>query len=122
LRRGTLRRMIGASAAPSIDDLDPHHRSIPIETGIGRSRRNRAGIKGSVFDGRRGGEGGKGRLAGLRLEPDAEGPALGKEVTRATHASIKPDQPPRARPGGSQDRPGPEESRRTETVGCGEQR
>jgi hypothetical protein len=44
--------LIGAQAAQSIGDPDPHDPTIPIETGIGRPRRDRAGIKGSVFDGR----------------------------------------------------------------------
>jgi hypothetical protein len=63
-----------------------------METGIGRPRRDRAGIKWSVFDGRQGGEGREERLAGLRLEPEAEGPALGKEVTRAANAGVEPAQ------------------------------
>ena len=116
----TLRRLIGASRRDSIGDPDPHDPTIPIETGIGRPRRNRAGIQGVGFRrplGRRR----MGRaLAGLRLEPEAEGPALGQEVTRATHAGVKPAQERGERPGGSQDRPGPTESRRTETVAGGE--
>jgi hypothetical protein len=48
----TLRWLIGASAAQSIGDPDLHDPTIPIETRIGRPRRDRAGIKGSVFDGR----------------------------------------------------------------------
>jgi hypothetical protein len=112
--------LIEVSAAQSIGDPDPHDPTIPIETGSIRPRRDRAGITGAVFEGRSGGEGREGRLAGLRLEPEAEGPALGKEVTRATNASVKPAQERGERPGGSQDRPWPEASRRAETVGRGE--
>jgi hypothetical protein len=112
--------MMGAEAARSIGDRDPHDPTIPIKTGSGRPRRDRAGIKGAIFDGRSGGEGREERLAGLRLEPEAEGPALGKEVTRATSTGVKPAPECGERPGGSQDRPGPEVSRRAETGGRGE--
>jgi hypothetical protein len=44
--------LIGASAARSIGDHDPRDPTIPIETGIAKPRPDRAGIKGSVFDGR----------------------------------------------------------------------
>jgi hypothetical protein len=43
---------MGAGAAQSIGDPDPRDPTIPIETGSGRPRRNRAGNQGSVFDGR----------------------------------------------------------------------